>query len=117
LSTLFSSFDIRVDPHCLYPLVFCGMSTKMQAITAMWIGFIFQVWSGWDFQGDFGSWLPWSLLLVGLTIFTFGCVRWCQHLGYPGIVGLFGLLSCLGLALMLILPNRRNPQEDLYMDE
>jgi hypothetical protein len=84
----------------------------------MWIGFALQVWSQWQIRSaSGGDWLAWTLLVIGFAAFTFGCVRWSQHLGYPGVLGLLGVFSCLGLAILLCLPNRRNPQEDLYLDD
>jgi hypothetical protein len=46
------------------------------------------------------------LILVGAVFFIWGCVNYCQGKGYPGAFGLLGLLSCVGLLILVVLPDK-----------
>jgi hypothetical protein len=48
----------------------------------------------------------WSLTIVGLILFIWGCWNYAQGKGYPGVLGLLGLLSCLGLLILVLLPDK-----------
>ena len=39
-------------------------------------------------------------------MFTWGCINYAQGKGYPGALGLLGLLSCIGLIILVCLPDR-----------
>lgn len=48
------------------------------------------------------------ITLVGAVLFIVGCWNYALGKGYPGPVGLLGLLSCIGLLILVILPDRNN---------
>jgi hypothetical protein len=48
------------------------------------------------------------LITFGNVIFVVGCISLAQAKGQPWYVGLLGLLSCLGLAILwFVVPERR----------
>ena len=44
--------------------------------------------------------------LVGTAVFVWGCVNYAQGKGYSPWLGLLGLLSCIGLIVLVILPDK-----------
>ena len=44
--------------------------------------------------------------VVGLAFQTWGSFAYAQGKGYHPAVGLFGILSCVGLAVLALLPDR-----------
>jgi hypothetical protein len=46
------------------------------------------------------------LSLIGLGIFTWGCMWYARAKGYPRFLGLLGLFTILGLIALFLLPNR-----------
>ena len=46
------------------------------------------------------------LLLVGLVLFIWGCMSYCEGKGYSKWLGLLGLLSIIGLLVLVLLPDR-----------
>lgn len=46
------------------------------------------------------------LSLIGTVIFIWGCVNYAQGKGYSPWLGLLGLLSCLGLIVLVVLPDK-----------
>lgn len=46
------------------------------------------------------------LVLVGLVIFIWGCMSYCEGKGYSKWLGLLGLLSIIGLLVLVFLPDR-----------
>ncbi len=46
------------------------------------------------------------LSLVGLVVFIWGCFNYAQGKGYPAVLGLLGLLSCIGLIILVVLPDK-----------
>jgi len=46
------------------------------------------------------------LSLAGSAIFIWGCVNYAQGKGYSPWLGLLGLLSCIGLIVLVILPDK-----------
>ena len=44
--------------------------------------------------------------LVGFVLFLWGCVNYAQGKGYSGFVGLLGILWCIGLVILVVLPDR-----------
>jgi hypothetical protein len=50
--------------------------------------------------------------LIGLVIFTWGCMWYARAKGYHRLVGLLGLLTILGLVALFLLPNRCKESEE-----
>ena len=46
------------------------------------------------------------LALVGAGAFIWGCVNYAQGKGYHPALGLLGLLRCLGLIVLVVLPDK-----------
>lgn len=44
--------------------------------------------------------------LVGTVIFIWGCMNYAEGKGYSPWLGLIGLLSCVGLIVLLLLPDK-----------
>jgi uncharacterized membrane protein len=46
------------------------------------------------------------LTLVGLVFFVWGCMNYAVGKGHSKWLGLLGLLSCIGLIVLIFLPDR-----------
>lgn len=46
------------------------------------------------------------IALAGVVLFIWGCVNYCIGKGYSGWLGLLGLVSCLGLIVLIFLPDK-----------
>ena len=46
------------------------------------------------------------LIVVGVVFFIWGCMNYAQGKGYSKHLGWLGLLSCLGLIVLICLPDR-----------
>ena len=46
------------------------------------------------------------IALAGAGLFLWGCVQYCLGKGYSGWMGLLGLLSCIGLLVLIFLPDK-----------
>jgi uncharacterized membrane protein len=46
------------------------------------------------------------LTLVGLAFFVWGCMNYAEGKGHSKWLGLLGLLSCIGLIVLVFLPDR-----------
>ena len=44
--------------------------------------------------------------LLGLALFVWGCINYAQGKGHHPALGLLGLLSCVGLIVLVILPDK-----------
>ena len=44
--------------------------------------------------------------LIGAGFFIWGCMNYAQGKGYSAALGLLGLLSCLGLIVLVLLPDK-----------
>jgi hypothetical protein len=44
--------------------------------------------------------------IVGLLFFTWGCMNYAEGKGHSKWLGLLGLLSCIGLLVLVFLPDR-----------
>jgi hypothetical protein len=53
-----------------------------------------------------GGTLGWAVALAGSIAFIWGCINYAKGKGYPGVVGLLGLLSCIGVIILLVLPDK-----------
>ena len=47
-----------------------------------------------------------ALTLVGLVFFVWGCMNYAEGKGHSKWLGLLGLLSCIGLIVLIFLPDR-----------
>ena len=52
-----------------------------------------------------GSVLGLALVLVGLVLFIWGCMNYAVGKGHSKWLGLLGLLSCIGLVILIFLPD------------
>lgn len=46
------------------------------------------------------------LTLVGLVFFVWGCMNYAEGKGHSKWLGLLGLLSCIGLIVLVLMPDR-----------
>ncbi len=71
------------------------------------IGFVLQL-AGNILQAQGGAMVTVGLmlLLVGLVIFVWGCMSYCEGKGHSKWLGLLGLLSIVGLLILVFLPDR-----------
>ena len=46
------------------------------------------------------------LILVGVVFFIWGCMNYAAGKGHSKLLGLLGLLSCIGLLILIFLPDR-----------
>ena len=53
-----------------------------------------------------GGFVGWLISLVGLLVFVWGCMGICQEKGYSKWLGLLGFFSCLGLLIVMLLPEK-----------
>jgi hypothetical protein len=61
-----------------------------------------------DTGKDAGSMLAGiTLLVVGAGVIVYGCRRYAANKGYHKSLGWLGLLSCVGIITLVLLPNRR----------
>lgn len=47
-----------------------------------------------------------AALVVGIGLWTWGCVNLAKSKGYPRWLGWLGLLYCVGFIVIVLLPNR-----------
>jgi len=52
-----------------------------------------------------GSWIGLLLVLVGVVLFIWGCMNYAVGKGHSKWLGLLGLLSFIGLIILVILPD------------
>lgn len=50
--------------------------------------------------------IGWMIAAVGGVLFIMGCCFYAKAKGYHGAVGLIGLLSCVGLIVLVVLPDK-----------
>ncbi len=65
------------------------------------LGIILQIMGGMT-NGFLGI----LLSLAGTAAFLWGCFNYAKGKGYPSVLGLLGLLSCLGLIILVVLPDK-----------
>jgi hypothetical protein len=46
------------------------------------------------------------MMVAGMASFTWGCFMYAQGKGYSQLMGLFGLLSFVGLVILALMPDR-----------
>jgi len=71
------------------------------------LGIIFQL-TGRYLMGssDTGTIAGLVLVLIGAVCFIWGCMNYAAGKGHSKVLGLLGLLSCLGLIILIFLPDR-----------
>ena len=52
-------------------------------------------------------------IILGATILVWSCRDYASRKGYPKWHGWLGVLSCLGLMILFLLPNRRGEDESV----
>jgi hypothetical protein len=45
------------------------------------------------------------LIIVGVVLFIWGCMNYAQGKGHSKWLGLLGLLSCIGLIVLVVMPD------------
>ncbi len=65
------------------------------------VGLLISVIGG-SMESDFGGFLA----LLGYAMVIWGCIEYAEYKGYSWKVGLLGLLSVLGLIILVCLPNK-----------
>ncbi len=50
--------------------------------------------------------------LIGWIVFTYGCMGYAEGKGYSRLLGLLGLLACVGFAILVLLPDRHADDKD-----
>jgi len=45
------------------------------------------------------------VMLIGAVAFIWGCMNYAEGKGHPKWLGLLGLLSCVGLIILIMLPD------------
>jgi hypothetical protein len=65
------------------------------------LGIILQIVSG-RMDGFLGL----IIGLAGTAAFLWGCFNYAKGKGYPSLLGLLGLLSCIGLLILVVLPDK-----------
>jgi hypothetical protein len=50
--------------------------------------------------------IGWLIAATGGVLFIVGCCFYAKAKGYHGAVGLLGLLSCIGLIVLILLPDK-----------
>ena len=80
--------------------------TNVGVGTGILLQFLAQVLFGARGQGNPAAYSV--LMLLGAVAFIYGCCSYAKGKGYPAILGLLGLFSCLGLVILVLLPVRQN---------
>jgi hypothetical protein len=58
------------------------------------------------YGGQAGALAGSILVLVGVVFFIWGCMNYAEGKGHSKWLGLLGLLSCIGLIILVILPDK-----------
>lgn len=53
-----------------------------------------------------GLYIGGALFLAGVGVMTWGCLAYAQGKCYPAVYGLLGLLSFLGMLILVLLPDK-----------
>ena len=80
---------------------------RANANTGVRIGVIMQVFGFYALQTDDNGFIPGILfILLSLPPFIWGCMNYAAAKGYTKEVGLLGLLSIIGLNILVLLPDK-----------
>lgn len=75
----------------------------------IWLGFIVQIvgrFAGRGMGGEAGALIGLAISLIGLVIFIWGCMQMAMEKGYSKWLGLLGFFSCIGLLILMVLPEK-----------
>jgi hypothetical protein len=75
----------------------------------IWLGFIVQIvgrFAAHSAPGEAGALIGLAISLVGLVIFIWGCMQMAMEKGYSKWLGLLGFFSCIGLLILMVLPEK-----------
>ena len=50
--------------------------------------------------------IGYMVVLIGVVLFIWGCMKYAQGKGHSEWFGFLGLISCLGLLILVFLPDR-----------
>ena len=78
---------------------------KRNANIGVGVGFLFQIVCKALWQGA-GIGVP-LIGLIGTCLIIWGCFNYAEGKGYTKWLGLFGLLSIIGLVILACLPDKR----------
>jgi len=71
------------------------------------VGIVLQILGRMIVYGGGALWpLGWLVAVAGTVFFIWGCCNYAMGKGYPWPVGLLGLLSCIGLIVLIVLPRK-----------
>jgi hypothetical protein len=82
--------------------IICVFSTNMLAARAK---------SGAPMPPEIFAWLLLAGTLVGSILLIVGLCFYAKAKGYSAVLGLLGLLSCIGLLILAVLPDREKNAE------
>lgn len=80
---------------------------RQRSVTGIGAGILLQILSqllvlGGGLLSAFG----WLAGVVGSILFIWGCCNLAMSKGYPWLVGLLGFFWCIGLVVLLLLPDK-----------
>lgn len=92
-----------------------GIDRKTPAALGYWLGFGLQLVGNGLLSRGHNVWTQFlgvDLELVGAGLVVWGCVNYAAGKGYSRWFGAFGLLSCIGLFILMAPPDRRQGYDD-----
>jgi hypothetical protein len=80
---------------------------KSKTVTFVIAGIVLQILGGiFAKAGILGALLGWPVGALGSVLLIMGCCFYAKAKGYAWWLGLLGLLSCIGLLVLYVLPDR-----------
>jgi mannose/fructose/N-acetylgalactosamine-specific phosphotransferase system component IID len=81
---------------------------KTNAYLGLIAGFVIQYIGGiFSRISESGAILGIVVSIIGAAIFVWACMNYAESKGYSKWFGLFGILSCIGLVVLILLPEKR----------